>query len=173
MDATRAKQLEAWRSLLLSWHAQRKSTSLVVREWPLWENAALGRRLPDEGIRAVLEHCVAAGSAAWEDGARTRATILYRSALEWGRDVHAWAAAHGMAADGAIFTVYELRTADEWAGNDFCALEPALLVRALEALEREGLATLVRESAAAADADANAATAAATMDEVGVKFRER
>ncbi len=60
----------------------------------------------------------------------------------------------------SIFTVYEIRTSGEWAGNEFCALEPVVLVRALEALEREGAATLVRDESTPAD-------------EVGVKFRER
>lgn len=60
----------------------------------------------------------------------------------------------------SIYTVYEIRTSGEWAGNEFCALEPVVLLRALEALEREGLASLVREGATPAD-------------EVGIKFRER
>lgn len=64
-------------------------------------------------------------------------------------------------AAASIYTVYEIRTSGEWAGNEFCALEPVVLLRALEALEREGLASLVREEGAT------------PADEVGIKFKER
>jgi len=106
-------------------------------------------------------HPHTAGSAEWEDAGHTRATIFYRAPLDWGRAIHSWAVDHGMALSGSIYTVYEIRTSGEWAGNDFCALDPSVLVRALEALEREALAELVREEGATA------------VDEVGVKFKER
>ena len=166
VDATRARQLEAWRGVLLGWAAaERRTSPLPLREWPLWENAALPRRLSDEGIAAVADAAVAAGAAAWHGAARGvdgALLLFWRAPAAWGAELHAWAAARGLAAPGAVYTLYELRTASEWAGSPAQSLAPPMLLAALEALQREGLAALDR--GAAGDA---------AMDEVGVKFRER
>lgn len=42
-DAVRAKQLQEWRNLIVAWHEARKETTMVVADWPLWENKAIGR----------------------------------------------------------------------------------------------------------------------------------
>ena len=179
VDATRARQLEAWVSLLVRWAAATRTPRLApVRAWPLWEHAGLGRRLPEDGQRAVLEAAVAAGAASWEAPDRSEAALWWRSPAEWGRALHAAAAARGAAAAGQIFTVYELRTAPEWVGGggggvataDWTVLDAPLLLRALEAAEREGLVALVREASPPAAAAAGSAAAA---DEVGVKFIDR
>lgn len=161
VDATKARQLDQWRQLIISWHQFYKQQSVAVREWPLWENAAISRRLPDEGIFAVLEYCVSTGSAEWEDAAHTRARIYYRTPIEWGRALHSFAVEHGLALPASIYTVYEIRTSGDWEGNEFCALDAAVLVRALEALEREGLAVLHREAGVT------------PLDEIGVTLKER
>ena len=186
VDATRARQLEAWVSLLVRWAAATHTPRLApVRSWPLWEHAGLGRRLPEEGQRAVIEAAVAAGSASWEAPDRSEAAIWWRSPAEWGRVLHNAASSRGAAAAGQIFTIYELRTAPEWVGGiggiaaaDWTVLDAPLILRALEAAEREGLVALVREASppvtggASAAGDA-AAAAAAAADDVGVKFIER
>lgn len=102
---------------------------------------------------------LSAESAEWDDAARSRLTIYYRSSADWGHAIHSWAVEHGMAL-GALYTVYEMRTSGEWVGSDASALEPGIIVRALEALEREGLAILVRDGST-------------SIDEVGVKFIEK
>lgn len=38
VDATRAKQLEQWKQIVIGWHQAKKQTTLVLREWPHWEN---------------------------------------------------------------------------------------------------------------------------------------
>ena len=48
---------------------------MVVREWPLWENRAIGRALGDEGVSAVMQHVVATGGGEWADAAHTRCRI--------------------------------------------------------------------------------------------------
>ena len=43
-EATRDQQLEQWARLLVSWCAFHRQALLpVLREWPLWRNAALDR----------------------------------------------------------------------------------------------------------------------------------
>lgn len=161
VDSTRAKQLEQWRALIVGWHQANKTTSLVVKDWPLWANKEINRRLPDEAISTVLEYVVSSGSGEWEDPAsKTRLRVFYRSPSDWGKAIHRYACDHGMAMEGSIYTLYEIRTAGEWQGNEFCSLEPAMLLRALESLAKEGLADLVRDEGVTA------------LDEIGVKFRE-
>ena len=70
-----------------------------------------------------------------------------------------------MATDDAIYTIYEIRTAPEWSGNEFNSLELTLLLRALEALENEGLASIIKTPSA----DGNLPS----IDEIGVKFLEQ
>ena len=114
-DATRAKQLDAWRSLLIAWHAAQKTSLCAVKEWPYWENRAITRRLSDEGIAAVMEHVVATGSGEWVAGSRTTCRIFYRSPAEWAALVAAWVEASG--AEDAIFTLFELRAGDAHVGE--------------------------------------------------------
>lgn len=42
-DATRDKQLQAWKDLIVSWHTAHKQSTLVVADWPLWSNDAISR----------------------------------------------------------------------------------------------------------------------------------
>lgn len=51
VDSTRTKQLEQWRQLIVAWHQHSKQTTLTVKEWPHWENKAIGRACP-RGCRA-------------------------------------------------------------------------------------------------------------------------
>ena len=152
-DATRAKQLESWRWLILGWCAAHRVSSIHLREWPLWENAAISRRLSEEGIAAVAEHLIGVGCAVYADGSRTRLTVYYRSPGEWAACVFSWVEAHAMF--DQLYTVFELGSGDATVGSDFAGLEPGVLVKALEVLEREGKAVLERSASA---------------DEVGVKF---
>ena len=50
VDATRAKQLEQWKQIVIGWHQAKKQTTLVLREWPHWENTE---------IKSALAGCAA------------------------------------------------------------------------------------------------------------------
>lgn len=41
VDATRAKQLAEWKQIIIGWHQSRRQTTLVLKEWPHWENPAI------------------------------------------------------------------------------------------------------------------------------------
>lgn len=43
VDATRAKQVEQWKQVVMAWHAAHKKSELAVKEWPGWENPAIKR----------------------------------------------------------------------------------------------------------------------------------
>ena len=88
---------------------------MSVREWPHWENAAIGRRLPESGIRLVMEQIVSRGNGEWVDEAHTSCRIFYRTPAEWGAHVLAWALDHGL--EDTILTIFELHSGDIGRGS--------------------------------------------------------
>jgi ESCRT-II complex subunit VPS25 len=112
-DAVRAKQLQQWRNLIVSWHQARKLTTMRVAEWPLWENKAIDRRMSSKGVEAVLEYLVKEGNCEWADSAHTTATVFYKTPAEWASLVLAYVHANGMY--GTMYTVYELSQGDTTA----------------------------------------------------------
>lgn len=118
-DATRAKQLEQWAQLVVAWHAVQKKTEMTVRDWPHWENAAVGRRLPDDGVRLVMDHLVSRGNGEWMDDAHTRCRVFYRKPEEWAALVLAWAQSRHQV--GEILTLFDLHSGDASRGSGACA----------------------------------------------------
>lgn len=53
VDATRLKQLEQWKRLIVDWHAARKATVMTVAGFPLFENKAIGRAFPGQPLASV------------------------------------------------------------------------------------------------------------------------
>ncbi len=68
VEETRTKQLEQWRSLLVAWHVHHAASTLVVRDWPHWENAAIGRAYRILAVRAVSASLLARFSGAFVHG---------------------------------------------------------------------------------------------------------
>jgi ESCRT-II complex subunit VPS25 len=157
-EATAAAQRDAWASLVVSWCAAHKTALIpALRDWPLWENRALARRLPDDGVRAVADALVASGRAEWADGAgRASLRVRWKSTEEWAALILAHADRTGLVG-GDYVTVAELASGDAGFGSDFAGLEPATLLQALEVLAARGNAELAR-------------SAAGLTEEVGVKF---
>lgn len=158
VDATRARQLEAWRALLVAWAASPEGRAagglLPLAGWPHWGNAAVDRRLPPEGAAAVAEHAVARGSAEWADAGRAALRVFARTPAEWAA-LLADGAARGALPVGAVLTLYELHSGPAAAGAPWEGADAVTLLRALELLEREGKAALRR---------------AASVDETAVRF---
>ena len=81
-DSTRATQLEEWGRLLLAHCAAARASVLPsFKTWPLWENAALHRALPEEGRLAVANHLISTGRAAWVDATRVALRVYWRSRI--------------------------------------------------------------------------------------------
>lgn len=107
-DVTRAKQLEQWKQLVVGWHQAHKQQVMSVKEWPFWENRAIARALPEEGVAQVMNHIVTTGSGEWADATRTRCRIFYRTPSEWAAKLHALAEGNAMTA--TLYTLYELHS---------------------------------------------------------------
>ena len=139
-EASRATQLEEWGKLLLAYcEHHRRSVLPVLKDWELWENAALGRSMSPEGMAAVAEQLVARKRAEWVDGASSRASlrIFWRTPAEWSTIILEHMQSSGEM--GKMFIVAELQSSGEvcllapWQG-----LELATFYMALELLHAQG-----------------------------------
>jgi ESCRT-II complex subunit VPS25 len=149
-DSTRATQLEEWgRILLAHCRASRMTTLPSYKTWPLWENAALHRSLPDEGRLAVVNHLISTGHAAWADGTRVALKVLWFTVPEWAAKVKAYAKEQAWdMGGGRSFSFVELTNPARaeyvfYRVPDLEGLDPGVLLDALRVLEREGAVTIL------------------------------
>lgn len=111
----REKQLRLWCDMVLRWHHSRKEYVFEWRDWPLWENAAIGRKLSEEGARAVVEELICTGHAEWNDAGKSMVTLMWHSAEEIAAKLFDFVRKHDMI--GSVFTVYELHQGDDVLGT--------------------------------------------------------
>jgi ESCRT-II complex subunit VPS25 len=149
-DSTRATQLEEWGKLLLAHcSSARVSTLPAYKSWPLWENAALHRSLPEEGRAAVAAHLITTRRAAWLDDTRVGLRVYWKSVEEWAALVVQEAREHAF--EGSTTTFLELtepaRHNYAWAVEPerLRGLEPAVLKDALQLLAREGVVAIFED----------------------------
>lgn len=142
--ATRAKQLEAWKELILTYHRTQKKYILDVAEVqssPLFSNKEIKRSLPLDGIYAVLEDLQKQGQLEWTDKQKQRCYIYWRTPEEWGSLIYNWASSHGMT--NTVCTLFELTNGDDTADEEFHELDTGLLLKSLRTLENEGKAEVI------------------------------
>ncbi|XP_022190340.1 vacuolar protein-sorting-associated protein 25 [Nilaparvata lugens] len=138
---TRAKQLEAWRGLVLDYHRALKQAVLDVSEAErseLFNNTKLQRKLPTEGIIQVLESLAKNGNAEPCNKARTRWYIYWHTLPEWADKMYTWAQETGQT--NSVCTLYEIINASD---QDFYGLNEEVVKKALHVLERKQKAELI------------------------------
>ncbi|CAM9720550.1 unnamed protein product [Scytosiphon promiscuus] len=145
----REKQLRLWCDMVLRWHNSRNEYVFEWRNWPLWENAALGRKLSKEGARAVVEKLIQTGHAEWNDSGQSMVTLMWHSAEEIAAKLFDFVKKHDMI--GGVFTVYELHQGDDVLGTDFFGMDEGLFRKALSVLENQGRAVLFKGATSAED----------------------
>ncbi|CAM9420612.1 unnamed protein product [Hapterophycus canaliculatus] len=139
--------------MVLRWHYSRKEYVLEWRSWPMWENAEIGRKLGEEGARAVVEELIRSGHAEWNDAGKSMVTLMWDSVEEIAAKLFDFVRKHDMV--GGVFTVYELHQGDEVLGTDFFGMDEGLFRKALAVLENQGRVVLF---------------SGASSEEDGVKF---
>jgi ESCRT-II complex subunit VPS25 len=131
---TRAKQLAAWRSIVLDYCQHKAIAAVEVKDLarsPLFNNAELGRRLDEKAVEVVLDELCAHGHLEWLDKGKLRAHVFYRTSQQWGEAIYAYAKDNGL----AVCTMYELTESEEVEGQPFHNLDQEVLVKALKTLE--------------------------------------
>lgn len=136
-EATRAKQLSAWRSLVLDYCQKNRITVLDIREAaassPLFHNKRIERQLDEEEILIVLRELEKHGNLEWTDKSKRRCSVYWRSPEEWGSLIYQFAKENGLT--NTVCTIYELQEGDDAAGQPFHGLDTELLIKSLKSLE--------------------------------------
>lgn len=156
--ATRDKQLELWRALIVQYAEQHQIKTLSIHDdTTLWRNAAIQRQLSVDAIQAIGDHVVAQGYGEWlrTEGSESKTTlrVFWRRPEQLADDLYAWAEANGYLGNHTVVTVYELHS----GGDDsaFPGMDEAVLRKALAILEQRGQCTVFQGD---------------TSEEDGIKF---
>jgi len=135
-SATRAKQLEAWRHLVLN-YCQVHTISVLdladAGDLPLFHNASISRRLPAEAILIVLEDLAQNGNLEWTDKSKRRGHIFWKSPAQLGQEIYKWISDSGQ--KGTVLTLVELE--EEGEKNSWRGVSQEVIVKALKTLEAE------------------------------------
>lgn len=101
--------------MILRWHHARKEYMFAWKDWPLWENAAIGRKLGEEGAKAVVDELIRTGNAEWSDAGKSMVTLMWHTTDEIAAKLFDFVRKNGMI--GNVFTVYELHQGDDVLGT--------------------------------------------------------
>ena len=141
---TKAKQMETWCTLVLSYHRHFKVFRLRLADAatsPLFHNKAINRKLPKEGIVEILETLKEKGNIEWEDKTKASCLVFWKSPQEWGDLIYNWALKTGQL--NSVCTLHEITQGTNTTEEEFYGLEEWLLLRALKLLQSKGKAELI------------------------------
>lgn len=141
---TKARQLQAWRTLVLNYYKANKLSLLDIREAhqsSLFNNSTIDRKLPQEGILLVLDDLQKTGNAEPLDKSRNRWLIYWHTLEEWAALIYNWAQASGSLNN--VCTFFELVAGDDTSDQDFYGLDQEVLLRALQVLESQKKAEII------------------------------
>lgn len=141
---TKAKQIEAWKNLVLDYHKVQKKYLLDITEAqssPLFTNKSIQRKLNLDMIYLLLDELQKNGNVEWLDKQRQRCYVYWRTPEEWGKMIHTWAVNNGL--NNSVCTLYEITNGDDAINEEFHGLDQGLLKKSLATLENEGLAELI------------------------------
>ncbi len=155
VQATREKQLNLWKELIVGYHVFHKTFRMVdPPSFPLFKNNTIGRQLSPSAIKTVIEHIIHEGVAQWEDPSNpVNLLVMSKSTATIAHELYTWANKQNLL--GFVVTVYELHSGDEYTDSPVMGMDLVVLRKALEVLETSGKAIFI---------------AGANVDEDGVKF---
>ncbi|KAJ8913702.1 hypothetical protein NQ315_007419 [Exocentrus adspersus] len=135
---TRSKQVTAWKSLILTYCQKTKTYVIDVREasqFPVFNNAAINRKLEHSVIVSILCELQKHGNAAPLDKAKNRWEIYWHTLEEWASMVYEFVSNRGM--QNTVVTLYELAHGEDTREEEFHGIQQEVFVKALRVLERE------------------------------------
>jgi len=141
---TKAKQLDTWCTLVLSYHRHFKIFRLRlvdVATSPLFYNKAINRKLPKEVIIEILETLKRKGNIEWEDKTKASCLIFWKTPQQWADIIYNWAAKTGQL--NSVCTLHEMTQGINTTDEEFYGLEDWLLLRSLRILQSKGKAELI------------------------------
>lgn len=147
---TRARQLELWSDLIISYCAHHCIFKLSISSLPsdLFHNANLRRSLKPSDIRTVLDFM-----SKPDNGSRiewippsTRSEqanscfVLWKTLGEWADAIYTWVDETGQ--KGAVLTIYEIREGDAVRHKQWRDIDETLLRKILNVLVKRGKAQI-------------------------------
>lgn len=141
---TRAKQITAWRNLVLEYCKNSKRSTIDTREpasLPVFTNPAINRELNQQFVRAILNDLQRTGNAEPLDKNKNRWEVYWHTLDEWGAIIYDYVSAKGFS--GAVLTLFELNQGEDTVDEEFHGLEHGVLLKALQTLEKQGKCELI------------------------------
>ncbi|ENN72785.1 hypothetical protein HUJ04_013369 [Dendroctonus ponderosae] len=141
---TRAKQVQAWKALILDYCKQSKLYLIDAREadnGPLFNNASINRKLDGAVIVSILSEMQKSGHAAPVDKAKHRWEVYWHTLDEWSSMIYAHVYSKGL--QGTVLTLFELSQGDDVKDEEFYGMQQDVLVKALQVLERDRKCELI------------------------------
>jgi len=148
---TQQKQIDAWCSLVLSYCRHNKIFVLDLpsaqsKSLSLFHNQGIKRQLSTEGFKAVFDQLLKLGQCEWIDGkTKNSCLIFWKTPTEWGHLLYNWAVNSGNT--NTVCTLFELMESDDVAGEEFVGIEERVLIKALQTLEKQRKAEIIRDEA--------------------------
>lgn len=142
---TRAKQVSAWKSLILDYCRQSKTFIIDVREagqLPLFNNSTINRKLEKSVIISILSELQKNGNAFTTDNKnKYRWEIYWHTLDEWASLIYDYVANKGF--QNSVLTLYELTQSDDVQEEEFYGLHNDILFKALKLLESKKKCELI------------------------------
>ena len=136
-EATKAKQLTLWRSLLLDYHTVTKTKLLVLHDCALFTNSTINRSLDEAAKMIVVEDFITFGLGEWDDPmTKSIVKIFWRNPTQLASDIYQWASLNAFI--GTVCTLYEIHSGEDSEGMSFEGADEELIRRALGVLEDRG-----------------------------------
>lgn len=141
---TRAKQVAAWKSLILEYSQKNKLYIIDVREahqLPLFHNTALNRKLDPSVIVSILSELGKTGNAASLDKGKNRWEIYWHTLEEWASMIYEHICDLGL--QNSVLTLFELSQGEDVQEKEFAGMQNDVLVKVLRVLENERKCELI------------------------------
>lgn len=141
---TRAKQVQAWKSLILEYCKSSKLYLIDAREasnLALFNNSSINRKLEGSVIVSILSELQRTGHAAPLDKTKNRWEIYWHTLEEWAAMIYEYISSRGL--QNSILTLYELSHGDDVQQEEFCGIQQEVLIKVLQVLERERKCELI------------------------------
>ncbi|CAG9764743.1 unnamed protein product [Ceutorhynchus assimilis] len=141
---TRAKQVQAWKSLILDYCKKCKLYLIDVREAsniPLFNNSGINRKLEQTVIVSILSELQKTGHAAPIDKPKNRWEIYWHTLEEWSSMIYDYVSNRGL--QGSVLTLYELSQGDDVKDEEFYEMQQEVLIKVLQTLEKDRKCELI------------------------------
>ncbi|KAK2964979.1 putative Vacuolar protein-sorting-associated protein 25 [Blattamonas nauphoetae] len=148
-EKTRQEQLNLWSKLICDYckfHKIQRIDLHQIEDMPLFSNKSINRSLSFNHVQDILRYMQTTNNAIWIDSEQTQAIIAWRTPSQWAEFIWSWV--NRTQQHGNLHTFHRLLTDDFLIEDDLAGLDEAMLVLALEHLQSEQKAVLIKDKGA-------------------------